>query len=103
MQVPTPNGFTIEDLLEPLGVTLNIPPFVGQQSQHSPADVIATQEIASERIHLARAINKIKNFQIFNQVIPLFSWFSQSNVDCMCNAHKLTESHLNFEVLPRCI
>ena len=64
-------GFTIQDLLEPLGVNLNIPPFVGSQSQHSPAEVIATQEIASERVHVERAINKIKNFQIFNQVVPL--------------------------------
>ena len=64
-------GFTIEDLLEPIGVKLNIPPFVGSQSQHTAAEVIATQEIASERIHVERAINKIKNFQILNQVIPI--------------------------------
>ena len=64
-------GFTISDLLEPMGVGLNIPPFVGSRSQHNPSEVIATQEIASERIHVERAINKIKNFQIFNQVIPL--------------------------------
>ena len=38
-------GFTIEDLL-PLGVTLNIPPFLGSNSQMT-ADVIKTEEIAS--------------------------------------------------------
>lgn len=64
-------GFTISDLLEPIGVGLNIPPFVGSRSQHNPSEVIETQEIASERIHVERAINKIKNFQIFNRVIPL--------------------------------
>ena len=64
-------GFTNEDLLEPIGVKLNIPPFVGSQSQHTAAEVIATQEIASERIHVESAINKIKNFQILNQVIPI--------------------------------
>lgn len=64
-------GFTISDLLEPIGVGLNIPPFVGSRSQQEPSEVIATQEIASERIHVERAINKVKNFQIFNQVIPL--------------------------------
>ena len=64
-------GFTISDLLEPIGVGLNIPPFLGLRSQQTPKEVIATQEIASERIHVERAINKVKNFHIFNQVIPL--------------------------------
>ncbi|CAH3171376.1 unnamed protein product, partial [Porites lobata] len=54
-------GFTIEDIL-PLGVSLNIPPFLGMSDQMSAEDVIATQEIASLRIHVERAINKVKNF-----------------------------------------
>ena len=64
-------GFTISDLLEPIGAGLNIPPFLGLRSQQTPSEVIATQEIASERIHVERAINQVKNFHIFNQVIPL--------------------------------
>ena len=44
-------GFTIEDLL-PLGVTLNIPPFLGSNSQMTAEDVIKTQEIASIRVHV---------------------------------------------------
>ena len=63
-------GFTIEDIL-PLGVSLNIPPFLGMADQMSAEDVIATQKIASLRIHIERAINKIKNFQIFDGVVPL--------------------------------
>ena len=34
-------------------------------------DVIKTQEIAILRIHVERAINKIKNFHIWDGVIPL--------------------------------
>ena len=63
-------GFTISDLL-PLGVVLNLPPFLGGDSQMSAEDVIKTQEIASLRIHIERAINKIKNFHIWDKVIPL--------------------------------
>ncbi|CAB3994178.1 THAP domain-containing 6 [Paramuricea clavata] len=63
-------GFTIEDVL-PLGVLLNIPPFLGQSSQMSAKDVVKTEEIASLRIHVERAINKIKNFHIWDSVIPL--------------------------------
>ena len=63
-------GFTIQDLL-PLGVSLNIPPFLGSSSQMPADDVIRTQEIASLRIHVERAINKIKNFHVWDGVIPL--------------------------------
>ena len=63
-------GFTIQDLL-PLGVSLNIPPFLGSSSQMPAEDVVKTQEIASLRIHVERAINKIKNFHIWDGVIPL--------------------------------
>ena len=63
-------GFTIQDLL-PLGVSLNIPPFLGQEQQMSPEDVVKTQVIAALRIHVERAINKIKNFHIWDKVIPL--------------------------------
>lgn len=63
-------GFTIEDLL-PLGVTLNLPPFLGSSDQMPESDVLRTQQIASLRIHIERAINKIKNFHIWDGVIPL--------------------------------
>jgi len=54
-------GFTISDIL-PLVVSLNIPPFLGAAAQMPFEDVVKTQEIARLRIHVERAINKIKNF-----------------------------------------
>ena len=63
-------GFTISDLL-PLGVSLNLPPFLGGSNQMPAEDVVKTQEISSLRIHIERAINKIKNFHIWDRVIPL--------------------------------
>ena len=53
-------GFTTSHLLEPIGVGLNIPPFLGLQSQQAPSEVIATQEIASEWIHVEITTNKVK-------------------------------------------
>ena len=44
-------GFTIQDLL-PLGVSLNIPPFLGSSAQMQANDVVRTQEIASLHIHV---------------------------------------------------
>ena len=60
-------GLTIDDIL-PLGVSLNIPPFLGMSDQMLAEDVIATQEIASLRIHLERAIKKVKNFHILMEL-----------------------------------
>lgn len=51
-------GFTIQDVL-PFGVSLNIPPLLGSSSQMPAEDVVKTQDIASLRIHVKRAINKI--------------------------------------------
>lgn len=63
-------GFTIDDIL-PLGVTLNIPPFLGENAQMSKEDVISTQQIASVRIHIERATNLIKNYHIWDGEVPL--------------------------------
>ena len=76
-------GFTIEDIL-PLGVSLNIPSFLGMSDQMSAEDVIATQEIASLRIHVERAINKVKNFLIFDGVIPLSLFGVVNQMWCVC-------------------
>jgi hypothetical protein len=68
--VMTEKGFTIQDLL-PLGTTLNIPPFLGLNSQMGAEDVICTQQIASVRIHVERAINRIKHYTIWSELVPL--------------------------------
>ena len=82
-------GFTIQDLL-PLGVSLNIPPFLGSSAQMPATDVMRTQEIASLRIHVERAINKMKNFHIWDGVVPLhqFGVVNQMWAVCaiLCNA-----------------
>jgi hypothetical protein len=54
-------GFQIADLAQPLGVTVNMPAFVGNRSQMTADEVFHTQSVASERIHVERAINKIKS------------------------------------------
>lgn len=76
-------GFTIEYIL-PLGVSLNIPPFLGMSDQMSAEHVIATQEISSLRIHVERAINKVKNFLIFEGVIPLSLFRVVNQMWCVC-------------------
>lgn len=69
--------FTVEDLL-PLGVSLNIPPFLEKKGKMSPEEVAETQSIASLRIHVERGINKIKNFHIWDSIVT-FTMFGVVN------------------------
>ncbi|KAG5872180.1 hypothetical protein JTB14_033132 [Gonioctena quinquepunctata] len=59
-------GFLIQDLL-PDGVSLNIPPFLSTP-QFTEAQVYEAQRIARARIHVERAIRKIKCFSILEKV-----------------------------------
>ena len=63
-------GFPIADCL-PNGVSLNIPAFLDGRSQFDQEEVIESQAIAQDRIHIERFINIVKDFHIFDGVIPL--------------------------------
>ncbi len=63
-------GFDIESDM-PNGVFLNIPPLLDGQPQLSAEDEAKTRKIASVRVHVERAIARIKNYRILQQVIPL--------------------------------
>ena len=49
-------GFNIKEVLAPLGVHLNIPPFLSQKQQLSSRQVMETRRIAELRIHVECAI-----------------------------------------------
>ena len=62
--------FNIQDDLALRGVKLNIPPFLKGKSQLSESELVETRRIASVRIHVKRAMERIKNFHIFDRAIP---------------------------------
>ena len=64
-------GFDIEDLLRSKQVSLNLPPFLQGQTQFSAQDVLQTKTIAKVRIHVKRAIRRIKEFHLFDSDISL--------------------------------
>ena len=69
-EVMADRGFEIEENLPP-GVSLNIPPFLGDQQQFSEEDEIKTRRIAKQRIHVERAIQRIKSFRILKHDLPI--------------------------------
>ena len=64
-------GFTISEDLKPLKVQLNIPAFLGRRDQLSEEEVLNSQTIASVRIHVERAIQRVKKFRLIINKIPL--------------------------------
>ena len=60
-------GFTIADLLDAKGVKLNIPP-MKVNDQLSETELITTRRIAALRIHVERAIGRVNNFKILNDI-----------------------------------
>lgn len=63
-------GFTVRDLLNEINVGLNIPVFLNEK-QFSAEDVGKGRKIASVRIHVERAIGRIKTFHILQGTIPI--------------------------------
>ena len=64
-------GFTIRNQLAPLGVGLNIPPFMEGRAQLPAAEIQKGCKIASLRIHVERVIGRVKNFSILKGTLPL--------------------------------
>ena len=69
-RVMADRGFDIQDDLTPLGVKLNMPPFLRGKTQLDTNEMVETRRIASVRIHVERAMERIKNYHIFDKVIP---------------------------------
>ena len=82
-------GFNIQDLLAPYGVRLNIPPFNTKAHQMLPQGVVKTKSIAAVRIHVERAINRIKQYRLLDGVIDnnLFDILEQAvfSACVLCN------------------
>jgi hypothetical protein len=64
-------GFNIEDMLIEKGVHLNLPPYLENQGQFDVKQIRQTKSIAKLRIHVERAIRRLKEFHIFDSDISL--------------------------------
>ena len=76
-------GFTIKDMLKELNVALNLPPFTEGRSQ-LPASQAQGRKIASLRIHVERAIGRVKNYSILKETFPISMSRLVNQVVCVC-------------------
>ena len=84
-QVMADRGFDIQDLLVKPNLLLNIPAFKGSRAFLPLSEVVQTQKIASVRIHVERAIGRVKRkFHILQKDIPLPLFASINEIWCVC-------------------
>ena len=77
-------GFTIREMLKEINVDLNLPPFLNGR-QLTADEVLKGRRIASLRIHVERAIIRIKEYQIITRNDTYFTGkIDQSSRLCVC-------------------
>ena len=84
ISVMADRGFTIEEQLENIGVGLNMPPFLDGRNQLTPEEVKKGRSIASLRIHVERAIGRMKNFTILKGCFPINMARLTNQIVCVC-------------------
>jgi len=92
-EVMADKGFLIEDLLKKkVNAPLVIPPFLGKSKgcnvsggkQLTAVEVSNTQEIARLRIHVERAMRRVKEYHFLDRVQPLVLGGSVNQVWSVC-------------------
>ena len=77
-------GFTIRDMLKELDIELNIPPFMQGRQQLPQQEIQEGRTMTSLRIHVERAIGRIKAFNICKSTIPLSLALLSNQIVCVC-------------------
>ena len=74
----------MRDMLAEKGVELNIPPFIEGRKQLPASEVQCGRNIASLRIHVERAIGRIKNYAILKGTLPITMIRIANQIVCVC-------------------
>ena len=84
-------GFNIQEVLLPHDVRLVIPPFLKGSKQFSETDCANTKEVANSRIHIERAIGRMKEFHILKHD------FSLQHIDLLDNILVIIAAIVNLQ------
>lgn len=93
-EVMADRGFTIDDVLFPRRVELNIPAFTKYKPQLSGEDVTSTRRIARVRIHVERAIRRLKVFKVLSSTVPVSSLKLFDDILVVCSVLVNLKSYL---------
>ena len=85
-QVMADRGFTISQELAQKGAYLVMPPFVKGRRQLPGRTVEKSRQISALRIHVERAIERIKNYVILKNTLPLTLVPLASDIVVICGA-----------------
>ena len=92
-------GFLIEDYLKPLGVGLEIPNFLKGSGQFTIKETVKSQQIANERIHVERMIQRLKFYHIFDRELPINVGVIESDNICMCFAFQYSRPNIEENII----
>ena len=85
-EVMADRGFTIGEQLFARQVKLNIPPFLKKRAQMTEKEVTETRRVASVRIHVERAIRRMKSWSILQRTITITTVKQMDNIITVCAA-----------------
>jgi hypothetical protein len=77
-------GFEIQRLLDEIQVRVDHPPILRGVSQMNVEQEITTRRIARLRIHVERAIERIKNYRILSESFPYSQWRMLNSIWKIC-------------------
>ena len=77
-------GYTIKDMLSELNIDLNLPPFMEGRKQLPAKEVQRGREISSLRVHVERAIGRIKTYSILKGTMPISLSRIANQIICVC-------------------
>ncbi len=85
-QVMADRGFTISHELAKKGATLVMPPFVKGRKQLPGRTVETARQLSALRIHVERQMERIKNFTILKNTMPVTFFPIASDILTVCAA-----------------
>ena len=85
-EVMADRGFQIQEELMVKFCKLTVPPGARVKSQMTTAEVKKTKEVANLRIHVERAINRIKTYRILKTVMPITMLHHCDDIIKVCGA-----------------
>jgi len=70
-EIMADKGFTIADLLQSVGCSVAIPAFLSSKGQFSRKELLESKHVHNLRVHVERAIRRVKEYHFFDHVVPL--------------------------------